>query len=202
MIGSVSDSDWRKVDSQMKWRAVVAMAAALFMLVGCGKAAGEKAAENLVNSLLGDAGIQVSDGGETVTFTGEDGTSMNFSAVDEGKIPDGLVLPVFPGMKTDGFVETKTDGKTGWIGTLYFDGDVEAIAAQYEQALKDMGFDPGMMSMKDDDGFTAIFFASGEVGGKYYSGMLTMGEESEDNAHALGKNYLSMMFGEGDPPED
>lgn len=183
----------------MKWRAVVALAAALFMLAGCGKAIGEKAAENLINSVLDGTGAEVSSDG-SLTLTGEDGSKVNFSMQDEGKVPDSFVLPVFPGMKTDGFVETRTDGKLGWIGTLYFDGDIEQVALEYEQALKNLGLEPGMMGMKDDDGYTAMFFVSGEMNGKHYSGMLAMAQ-NDDEDYGLGSNALSILFNEVDPDE-
>lgn len=183
---------------QMKLRILVVLGViASMLLVGCGKAAGEKAAEGLVNSLLEGSGIEVDTKSESITFTNEDGTETNWSVAEEGQIPAGFVLPVFPGMKTDGFVETRSGGELGWIGTLYFDGDIEAIATQYEQALRDLGLDPGMMSVTDENGFSAVYFASGEIGGKHYGGILTMGTDEEP--HPLGKHYLAVMFGEQEP---
>lgn len=64
----------------------------------------------------------------------------------------------------------------------------------------DLGLDPGMMAMDNPEGYTAVFFAKGYIGGQYYSGIITMGEEQEP--HPLGKNAVAIDFGEADPPQD
>lgn len=184
----------------MKWRVGIAIVAAMFLLVGCGQKASEKAAEGLVNSLLGGAGIQIEDGGGSISFTGDDGSTVNLSAAAEGTVPANFPLPVFPGMKTDGFVETKSDGKLGWIGSLYFDGDREKIATEYEAALKKLGLEPNMWAITDEDGFSALLSPSGSIGGKHYGGMLTF--SANDDGGGLGQNVLSVMFGEQDPDDD
>lgn len=90
-----------KGDLHMNWRVAVALLAALLLLAGCGKSAQDKAADSLVNSLLDGMGIEVGDDGQSVTFKGEDGSETTMSALGEGTIPDGFVLPVLPGMKAD-----------------------------------------------------------------------------------------------------
>jgi hypothetical protein len=119
-------------------RVLVALAvvAALLAVTGCG-ALVQQAAKSGVESATG---VKVDESGNSVTVTGQDGSSMTSSA--DGKIPEGFPsdMPLYtPGTIKQGIVSDSGSGK-GFIVAIETPDAWADVFAWYETQLKDKGW--------------------------------------------------------------
>ncbi len=119
-------------------RVVLALAvvAALLAVTGCG-ALVEQAVKGGVENATG---VKVDQGGNSVTVTGQDGSSMTSSA--DGKIPEGFPadMPLYtPGTIKAGIVSNADSGK-GFMVAIETPDAWTDVFAWYEAQLKDKGW--------------------------------------------------------------
>lgn len=135
-----------------------------FSLVGCQKIA-EKATEKAIE---GATGVKVDTDKESVTITGEDGSSI--TAGSDGELPDGFPedVPVYEGeivssLMTEGnytvAIETKDDATTvwDWYGT-------ELESAGWTQTSEFKVDDGGMRSAEKGDMTLQVTVGAGTDG--------------------------------------
>jgi hypothetical protein len=114
----------------------LAVVAALLAATGCG-ALIQQGAKTAVESATG---VKVDESGNSVTVTGQDGSSMTSSA--DGKIPEGFPadMPLYtPGTIKAGIVSNSDSGK-GFMVSIETPDAWADVFAWYETQLKDKGW--------------------------------------------------------------
>lgn len=153
-------------------RVVLALAvvAALLAVTGCGAIAEQAikgAAENAT-------GVKVDESGNSVTVTGQDGSSMTSSS--EGKLPEGFPsdMPLYTPGKITGAAVSTENGAKSFILAIDSPDAVADIFAWYKAQLPEKGWtvqnttesDSGdlFMGEKGNQAFTVMIAASSDEG--------------------------------------
>jgi hypothetical protein len=106
----------------------------LLPLTGCGAIA-EKAVET-------STGVDIDEGGDSVTVTGDDGETVEIQGGDDASLPKGFPedVPVYEDADIKMGNSMTSDGKTTYSVTLQTSDDVDTASAWYKDALPKEGW--------------------------------------------------------------
>lgn len=147
----------------------LAVVAALLVATGCGALIQQGAKTAVENA----TGVDVDEGGDSITVTGQDGSSMTSSA--DGTIPEGFPedMPLYvPGTIKAGIVSDSGSGK-GFMVAIETPDAWADVFAWYETQLKDKGWTVGSTAKMDTGGLL-----TGEKGSQIFT--ISVAKDSGD----------------------